>query len=109
MSQQTVIEAQPKASEQQVQKLGRRVAQLEAELTQVKAEMQWVLANLRNSAKLTNSRHIPLSPFPAMTDWTPPTPGELAYLQTLSEDELVPIHYMTDEDVRDYLDEFEQK
>ena len=109
MSQQTVIEAQPKASEQQVQKLVRRVSQLEAELAQVKAEMQWVLTNLPKPAKMTNGWRAPTSPSPDAVAWKPPTPEELAYLQTISDDELVPIHYMTDEDVRDYLDEFEQK
>ena len=109
MSQQTVIEAQPKASEQQVQKLVRRVSQLEAELAQVKAEMQWVLTNLPKPAKTTNGWRAPTSASSDAVAWKPPTPEELAYLQTLSDDELVPIHYMTDADVRDYLDEFEQK
>jgi hypothetical protein len=71
--------------------------------------MQWILANLGKIATPTNGYHAPAEPLPAIVDWKPPTAEELAYLQTLSEDELVPIHYMTDEDVRNDLDEFEQQ
>lgn len=109
MSQQAVMEAQPQTAIQQVQQLTNRVAQLETELAAVKNAIQWVLANFNHAAKPTNGYHAPASPSPAGAEWQPPTAEELAYLQTLSEDELVPIHYMTDADVRNDLDEFEQK
>lgn len=109
MSQPAVMEPQVSAPVQQIEQLTNRMAQVETELATVKAEMQWLLANFRNAAKPTNGYHAPAAPLPDTAEWKPPTPEELAYLQTLSEDELVPIHYMTDTDVREYLDEFEQK
>jgi thioesterase domain-containing protein len=84
------------------------MAQLETELATVKAAMQWVLANVNQATKPTNGYHAPASQVPAVTEWQPPLAEELAS-QTLSEDELVQIQYMNDDDVRQALLEFEQK
>lgn len=107
MNQPALVEAPPIAIEA-VEQLTKRVAELETELATVKAAMQWVLANF-NQARPTNGYHAPASPMPAVAEGQPPTAEELASLQSLSEEDLVPIHYMTDDEVRQSLLEFEQK
>ena len=109
MNQPIMAAEQSALSPPQLETLLDRMAQMEAELGALKVAMQQLSQEIKEPVQTANGRTDHAASHPNPTEWTPPSPEELAYLQTLSEDELVPIHYMTDDDVRQALDEFEEE
>ena len=99
MSSQISTEVPPaKPVDDSVMALMQRVANLEAEVAELKILLR----------SHTSPPYRPTMPNPYAWLATPPRPPDNRPLDQLSDDELVPIHYLTDEDVRRRLDELEQ-
>lgn len=109
MTQQTTVTADDSATNVKIAAMAARIRHLETELHLLRTEVRHILAREPERSESANGTSHRTSSLPETAAWTSPGVEDLAYLQTLSEDELVPVHMLTDEDLRNRLEELERE